>query len=137
MIPQRQLTSFVTGDSDFASLTANPKRPTVVQLSAAKPVLTKTAARSQVKRGEVVPYTITATNVGSGPFTIADIMPPGFGYVNGSAIANGSAVVPVINGQTLTFNGLMSICQQDYADPEPHGLDHVERRQVHQQCAAD
>jgi len=28
--------------------------------------------------------------------------------VNGSAIANGSAVVPVINGQTLTFNGLMS-----------------------------
>ena len=106
--PATPLTSFVTGDSDFASLTANPKRPTVVQLSAAKPVLTKTAARSQVKRGEVVPYTITATNVGSGPFTIADIMPPGFGYVSGSAIANGSAVAPVINGQTLTFNGLMS-----------------------------
>ncbi len=104
---------FVTADSDFASLTANPKRPTVVQLSAAKPVLTKTAARAQVKRGEVVPYTITAMNLGAGPFTIADIMPPGFGYVAGSAKVNGVAVASaVINGQTLTFTPLTPVASK-------------------------
>ena len=95
----------VSGDSDYASLTG-PRRATVVQLSAAKPVLTKTAARSQVKRGEIVGYTITATNLGAGPFQLADIMPPGFGFVAGSAKVNGAVVTPVVNGQTLTFNSL-------------------------------
>ncbi len=96
----------MSGDSDYASLTG-PRRPTIVQLSAAKPVLTKTAARSQVKRGEIVGFTITATNLGSGPFQLADIMPPGFGYVAGSALANGVAVTPVVNSQIVTFNNLI------------------------------
>ncbi|MDE2383508.1 MAG: DUF11 domain-containing protein [Alphaproteobacteria bacterium] len=98
----------VSGDSDYQNF-SGPRRATVTQLSAAKPVLTKTAARSQVKRGEVVPYTITATNLGAGPFQIADIMPPGFGFVAGSAVVNGGAVVPVVNGQTLTFNALTPV----------------------------
>ena len=98
----------VTSDSDNASLTATTKHPTVTFLSLAKPVLSKTAARSQVKRGDVVPYTITALNVSTIPYQLVDIMPPGFSYAAGSATFNGvAAPAPVINGQVLTFNGLI------------------------------
>ena len=96
----------ISSDTDNASLAAVTKHPTVTPLSRAKPVLTKVAGRSQVKRGEVVPYTITATNLATAQFQIADIMPPGFSFVAGSAIANGVAVVPVVNGSIITFNGL-------------------------------
>ena len=95
----------VTSDSDNASLTATTKHPTVTLLSLAKPVLTKTAARTQVKRGDVVSYTITALNVYAIQYQVVDIMPPGFGYAAGSATINGVAATPVINGQVLTFNG--------------------------------
>ncbi len=97
----------VTSDSDNAKLTATTKHPTVTPLSIAKPVLTKTADRAQVKRGEVVNYTITGLNLSSIQYQVADIMPPGFNYVAGSATANGVAVTPMINGQILTFNGLV------------------------------
>ena len=78
---------------------------TITLLSFAKPVLTKTAARAQVKRGDVVPYTITGLNLYAIQYQLVDIMPPGFGYAAGSATVNGAAVTPVINGQVLTFNG--------------------------------
>ena len=94
----------VTSDSDNASLTATTKHPTVTLLSLAKPALTKTAAHSQVKRGDVVPYTITALNLYGIEYQLVDIMPPGFGYAAGSATVNGKPVTPVINGQVLTFN---------------------------------
>ena len=97
----------IDSDSDNASLTTTIKHPTVTPLSIARPVLTKTAARSQVKRGDVVAYTITALNVSSVQYQLVDIMPPGFSYAAGSATANGVAVTPVINGQVLTFNSLV------------------------------
>ena len=99
----------VTTLSDASSFKANPPQPTLVPLSANVPVLTKTAARSQVKRGEVVPYTISANRLGFGPFQIADIMPPGFGYMAGSARVNGVVVTPVLNTQVLTFNNLVPV----------------------------
>ena len=97
----------VTSLSDDKDLSGASHNPTVTPLSIARPVLTKTAARSQVKRGDVVAYTITALNVSSIQYQLVDIMPPGFGFAAGSATANGVAVTPVINGQVLTFNGLV------------------------------
>ena len=95
--------------SDKSNLAAVAPVPTVTPLSMAKPVLTKVAKRSQVKRGEVVPYIITASNVGAGPFILADYMPPGFAYVGGSALVNGVAATPIVNATILTFNNLTPV----------------------------
>ena len=99
----------VTALSDASNFKANPPQPTLVPLSANVPVLTKTAARSQVKRGEVVPYTISANRLGFGPFQIADIMPPGFTYMAGSAKVNGVVATPVKDTQVLTFSNLVPV----------------------------
>ena len=83
--------------------------PTVTALSTVKPILTKVAKRSQVKRGEIVPYIITASNVNGGPYQLVDIMPPGFSYVGGSALVNGAPITPVINATILTFGNLTPV----------------------------
>jgi uncharacterized repeat protein (TIGR01451 family) len=67
---------------------------------------TKVALVKQVKRGDRVPYVITAIDVPLNPARIVDIMPPGFSYVTGSASSNGVAVTPTIANRDLTFNGL-------------------------------
>ena len=103
-----EITGGVLSDNGQNSGAATPK-PTVTPLQAAKPILTKVAKRSQVKRGEVVAYIISASNVNIGPFQLADIMPPGFSYVGDSAQVNGVAVTPVINATTLTFNNLIPL----------------------------
>jgi len=95
--------------TDKTNLAAVTPQPTVTLLSAAKPVLTKVAKRSQVKRGDVVPFTITATNLGAGAYQLADIMPPGFSFVTGSAAINGVAVTPVVNGTIVTVNGATAV----------------------------
>ena len=95
--------------SDKSNLAAAVPAPTVTPLLTAKPILTKVAKRAQVKRGEVVPFTITASNLGGGTYQLADIMPPGFSFVAGSAQVNGVAVVPVVNGTILTFNNLAAV----------------------------
>lgn len=77
--------------------------PTVTPVQAGAVALSKTAARSEVRRGETVAYTITASNLGSGPFDVADLMPPGFSYAAGSALVNGAAATPAASGQTLSF----------------------------------
>jgi len=69
--------------------------------------LAKTALVTTVKRGERVPYVISATNVPFAPARIVDVMPPGFAYVPGSAVANGTAVEPAVSGRSLTFDGLV------------------------------
>jgi uncharacterized repeat protein (TIGR01451 family) len=87
--------------SDVAALGGNA--PTVTRVVKIDPILTKTAARSTVRRGERVEYTITATQLGLGPYDVADIMPPGFAFVPGSATVNGVAATPAQSGKTLTF----------------------------------
>ena len=91
----------ITDLSDDNSIVGND--PTVTSVSAPLPTLTKTAAKSEVSRGEQVVYTITASNLRTGPYDLADIMPPGFSYVAGSATINAVAATPSISGNTLAF----------------------------------
>lgn len=69
--------------------------------------LTKTALVNTAKRGEKVPYVIAAEDVQFSPARIVDVMPPGFSYVAGSAVANGTKLAPVIDGRRLTFDGVV------------------------------
>jgi uncharacterized repeat protein (TIGR01451 family) len=94
----------ITDLSDESSITGND--PTVINVVLTPPDLAKTAQRSQVARGDIVPYTIRATNVQGNTFFIRDIMPPGFQFKTGSATANGIAITPALSGRTLTFTGL-------------------------------
>ncbi len=96
--------------SDPASVTGN--EPTVTIVTIVPPVLTKTAARSTVRRGERVEYTITATELGRGPYDVADIMPPGFSFVEGSATVNGVAATPAWSGKTLTFANISPVARK-------------------------
>jgi uncharacterized repeat protein (TIGR01451 family) len=91
----------VSDVSDVSSL--NGRSPTVTPVVIINPALTKTAARSSITRGEKVEYTIAATALGTGPYDIADLMPPGFTFVTGSATVNGVAIAPAVSGKTLTF----------------------------------
>jgi uncharacterized repeat protein (TIGR01451 family) len=62
--------------------------------------------RTNVSRGQFVPYTITVTNTTVGPLDnlqIVDTFPPGFKYVEGSARSNGLATEPVRTNRTLTW----------------------------------
>ena len=78
-----------------------------------KNTLSKTALVNTVKRGEQVPYVIAAQDVPFTPVRIVDVMPPGFAFVAGSAVANGEKVVPTVDGRRLTFDGLLPDAQGD------------------------
>ena len=93
----------VNAVSDANGITATPL-PTIVKLTPTAPAFTKTADRSEIKRGEQVLYTITGNSLIGGPFNVTDIMPPGFGYVQGSATVNGVAAAPTVNGSSVVFN---------------------------------
>jgi uncharacterized repeat protein (TIGR01451 family) len=94
----------VNDTSDPASLTGSA--PTITPVVLSLPVLTKTANISEVKRGMPVLYTITASNLGLGPYKLEDIMPPGFAYLSGSATINTVAATPVIAASKLSFNNI-------------------------------
>ncbi len=98
----------VTVNSDGTSLTG-PRNPTVTPLEVAKPAFTKTASKAQVKRGEVVVYTITASTLDPGTYNILDIMPPGFAFVAGSATVNGVPAAPSMSLPNLMFSSLSPI----------------------------
>jgi uncharacterized repeat protein (TIGR01451 family) len=71
--------------------------------------ITKSSSLINVSRGELVPYTITVTNVFGAPLSnisIVDNVPAGFKYVKDSARLNGKSVEPSINGQNLTWDNL-------------------------------
>jgi uncharacterized repeat protein (TIGR01451 family) len=71
--------------------------------------ITKTTSVVNVSRGQLVPYTITATNHSTLPVTelgIVDLIPVGFSYINGSAILDGVPTEPSIVGTSLTWSGL-------------------------------
>ncbi|MDQ7250414.1 DUF7507 domain-containing protein [Dongia sedimenti] len=71
--------------------------------------LTKQALLSQVRRGEKVPYLISATN-GAGTslagVSVTDVIPVGFRYVDGSATIDGSKTTPKVGGRSIIFQGL-------------------------------
>ncbi len=71
--------------------------------------VTKTAAKDNISQGELIPYTITATNrrtVALPNVTITDQAPPGFKYVANSARIDSVPSEPVISGRTLTWNNV-------------------------------
>ncbi|MEO6408989.1 MAG: SdrD B-like domain-containing protein, partial [Burkholderiaceae bacterium] len=75
--------------------------------------LRKTTPKLTVKKGELLPYTITARNTRGSALTnvaIVDTLPPGFRYVQGSMTVRlqpgGVAlpVIPLISGRQITVN---------------------------------
>lgn len=69
-------------------------------------LVTKTTPLINVARGDLVPYTITATNTqtsGMAGVTVRDQMPPGFKYRAGSARSDGRAAEPLVTGRVLSW----------------------------------
>jgi uncharacterized repeat protein (TIGR01451 family) len=69
-------------------------------------VISKTTPLVNVARGDLVPYTITATNTLSATLPnidVVDRIPPGFRYRTGSATLNAVPSEPTINGRQLTW----------------------------------
>jgi uncharacterized repeat protein (TIGR01451 family) len=62
-----------------------------------------------VTRGQLIPYTITVTNVLSGVVqgvALVDSFPAGFRYMSGSARIDGTPVEPTLSGFQLTWSNL-------------------------------
>ena len=75
-------------------------------MSSAQILVTKTTPLVNVSRGDLVPYTITATNTLAIPIAsvaVRDQIPPGFKYRIGSASLNGAHLEPAVNGRVLTW----------------------------------
>lgn len=69
-------------------------------------LVTKTTAKVNVAKADLVPYTITATNMSGGALAnvrVRDMLPPGFRYRKGSATWNKLPVEPEVNGRELTW----------------------------------
>lgn len=69
-------------------------------------VVSKTSPKVNVTKGELVPYTITATNTlqsALGNVNVQDHIPPGFRYRTGSATYNGMPLEPVVTGRLLDW----------------------------------
>ena len=72
-------------------------------------VVTKTTPLVNVKKGDLVPYTITATNTLSAALTSIDIrdqLPPGFKFRQGSGTLNGVKTEPAVSGRNMTWQNL-------------------------------
>lgn len=95
-----------TADSNETDpVTATVTTPVVAVID--KNTLTKTALVNTVTRGGKVPYEVVAETVPFNPARLVDVMPPGFAYVEGSAVANGVRAEPAIDGRRLSFDGLV------------------------------
>ncbi|MDH3626720.1 MAG: hypothetical protein OEV00_00025 [Acidobacteriota bacterium] len=71
--------------------------------------LTKTSPLRTVTRGQQVPYRIVLNNLSGSLLTDADVVdtiPPGFVYVEGSALLDGVPAEPTVLGRELRWNGL-------------------------------
>jgi large repetitive protein len=71
--------------------------------------LSKTTPMMNVTRGQLVPYTITYTNVTPVPLfdvTLVDRFPAGFRYIEGSARIDGVPIEPTLTGRELRWNDL-------------------------------
>ncbi len=69
-------------------------------------IVSKVTPKTDIARGELVPYTITVRNAGDVTrtgVTLIDVMPAGFKYRVTSASIDGIAREPVINGRTLSW----------------------------------
>jgi uncharacterized repeat protein (TIGR01451 family)/fimbrial isopeptide formation D2 family protein len=74
-------------------------------------MISKTAAKQNVSKGDLIPYTITVNNtmaVNLSNMSVVDSFPPGFKYVAGSGRLDGQPVEPVVNAaaRQLTWGKL-------------------------------
>ncbi|MGD8575451.1 MAG: isopeptide-forming domain-containing fimbrial protein [Thiohalophilus sp.] len=72
--------------------------------------LSKVAAKVNVTRSDLVPYTIRLNNTLSAPLAALDVIdtfPAGFKYVKNSARVNDTPMEPAINGQQLTWSDMV------------------------------
>lgn len=75
-------------------------------MSSSQILVSKTTPLVNVSRGDLVPYTITATNTLASPLAnvaVRDQIPPGFKYRIGSASVNGVGMEPAVSGRILTW----------------------------------
>jgi uncharacterized repeat protein (TIGR01451 family) len=75
-------------------------------MSSSQILVSKTTPLVNVSRGDLVPYTIAATNTLATPLAnvvVRDQIPPGFKYRIGSASLNGANLEPTVNGRILTW----------------------------------
>lgn len=96
--------SFVITNGGSADILNNHIPLDPVQQGAIR--VSKTTPLVNVSRGDLVPYTITATNTLTSPIpnvNVRDQIPPGFKYRLGSATLNGVAVEPAVSGRLLTW----------------------------------
>lgn len=96
--------SLVPGSTQIFNnhIPVDPDLQGVLSLSKVTPML-------NVTRGQLVPYTITYTNVTPVPLfdiTLVDRFPAGFRYVEGSARIDGVPVEPAVVGRELRWNDL-------------------------------
>jgi uncharacterized repeat protein (TIGR01451 family) len=71
--------------------------------------VSKTTPLVDVTRGQLVPYTITVTNVLTGPVlgvALVDSFPAGFRYIKGSARLDDVPAEPTVSGFQLTWSNL-------------------------------
>ncbi|MCD7060630.1 DUF11 domain-containing protein [Pelagibacterium sp. HS1C4-1] len=69
----------------------------------------KVALLRVVRRGEEVPFLITATNAAPDErdgLTVTEIVPQGFRFVEGSATIDGNPATPTVSGNTVNFENL-------------------------------
>ena len=72
-------------------------------------LMTKVTPLVNVARGDLVPYTITATNTTAASLaniSVRDQMPPGFKYRSGSASLNGVKAEPTVAARQLSWSNL-------------------------------
>jgi uncharacterized repeat protein (TIGR01451 family) len=72
-------------------------------------LVAKRTAKTYAVRGDLVPYTISATNTLPGPLNdvqLVDRIPPGFKYRAGSARIDGIAAIPQIRGNELVWSNV-------------------------------
>lgn len=96
---------FVINRGDAAEI-LNNHIPLDPVLAGGAILVTKTTPKVNVAKGDLVPYTITATNISGGALAnvrVRDMLPPGFRYRKGSATWNKLPVEPEVNGRELTW----------------------------------
>jgi fimbrial isopeptide formation D2 family protein/uncharacterized repeat protein (TIGR01451 family) len=88
---------------------ASASVPVLLQIPPGALTVSKTTPSLDVSRGQLVPYTITVTDVLTGPVqgvALVDSFPAGFRYVKGSARLDDVPTEPTVSGFQLTFSNL-------------------------------
>jgi uncharacterized repeat protein (TIGR01451 family) len=100
-----------TGTVAWGNPTQSASASVSVQLDTPPGALSvsKTTPLREVTRGQLVPYTITVTNVLSGAVSgvvLVDSFPAGFRYIKGSARLDDTPAEPTVSGFQLTWSNL-------------------------------